>query len=222
MERSRKPIIRGARLGDAGSIAYLTYLSAQGHVRVSLYDVIFPGTPGPTRERLELLEELFAADTISFAHHSVYMVAEVGGRVASSLYACNGSVWSTGFHEALREIGWEDSDLEALDKRTEPLRRVRPSIPVDSWIVGNVVTLPEYRRRGLTDELLKRAIDKGRRQGYKSAQLTVFTGNTPAQEAYEKAGFKVTDTYTNSQFEEIFGCRGQHLMVRKLQRHDNV
>ena len=76
------PIIRNARSEDAATIAYLMYLAGRGHVRTSVLDLLFPGEPGATPERLEQVEGLVSAQTRSMFHYSFYRVAEVDGEAA--------------------------------------------------------------------------------------------------------------------------------------------
>ena len=84
------------------------------------------------------------------------------------------------------------------------------------WGVENVATLPEYRRRGLVDALMSRMLDEGRKRGCRCAQITILIGNDPAQRAYEKAGFKVSDERRNSDFETLLGSPGFRRLTRDL------
>jgi hypothetical protein len=63
----------------------------------------------------------------------------------------------------------------------------------DTWIVGTVGVLPEYRRRGLARAGLERAIELMRTHEARRTWLGVINGNTPAQQLYERLGFEVYD-----------------------------
>jgi ribosomal protein S18 acetylase RimI-like enzyme len=78
-------------------------------------------------------------------------------------------------------------------------------------IVESVATLPEYRRQGVVSRLFAEVLERGRRSGYKRAQISVLinnTNNTPARLAYEKSGFKLDSEKRNPSFEATFGTPG--------------
>ena len=83
-----------------------------------------------------------------------------------------------------------------------------------AWVVESVATLPEYRRRGLVDSLMSNILEMGRARGHRLAQLTILIGNTAAQRAYEKAGFKVDAEKRDRNFEAALGAPGFMRMVR--------
>src|SRR5665647_1082898 len=78
-------VIRPATAADAGPIAYAAYLAGRGHCQASTYDLMVPGRPGPTAERIYLIKRLIEAETVCWLHYSHYYVAEVDGRVAASV-----------------------------------------------------------------------------------------------------------------------------------------
>ena len=59
-------------------------------------------------------------------------------------------------------------------------------------------------------------MDRGRKQGYKKVELGMFIGNDPAQRAYEKVGFTLSDESRDPEFEDLFGSPGMVRMVREL------
>jgi ribosomal protein S18 acetylase RimI-like enzyme len=82
-------------------------------------------------------------------------------------------------------------------------------------VVESVATLPEYRRRGLTDSLMREILEIGRARGHRIAQLTILIGNVAAQSAYEKAGFTVRDEKRHPDFEAALCAAGFMRMVRE-------
>jgi hypothetical protein len=60
----------------------------------------------------------------------------------------------------------------------------------DTWLVGNVAVLPEYRRRGIARNLIIAGLDFIREQGGTLAVLDVIDGNLPAYKLYESLGFE--------------------------------
>ena len=64
--------------------------------------------------------------------------------------------------------------------------------------VGKVGTVPEHRRKGLADVLLRTALVHYRAEGYQRAALDVDSENpTGALGLYERAGFRTDRRWTN-------------------------
>ena len=80
----------------------------------------------------------------------------------------------------------------------------------------SVAALPAFRRRGLVKAMLHEALDKGVGRGYHLAQISVLIGNTPAQCAYEKVGFKVADEKRHPDFLAAVGEPGMRRLLREL------
>jgi ribosomal protein S18 acetylase RimI-like enzyme len=59
----------------------------------------------------------------------------------------------------------------------------------DSWMVGNVAVVPNFRRRGIARQLVVTALDTIRAQGGDLVVLDVIAGNFPAHKLYESLGF---------------------------------
>lgn len=60
----------------------------------------------------------------------------------------------------------------------------------DTWIIGNVGVIPEYRRRGIAKQLVSAILELIRERGGKRAILGVIAENLPAYSLYEKLGFE--------------------------------
>lgn len=56
-------------------------------------------------------------------------------------------------------------------------------------IIGNVMTLPNYRRRGLAKKLFRHAVSEGERYNLEKLTLDVHAKNTGAIKLYENEGF---------------------------------
>ncbi|MCG3174157.1 MAG: N-alpha-acetyltransferase RimI [Myxococcota bacterium] len=61
--------------------------------------------------------------------------------------------------------------------------------PEEAWLLELAVS-PEFRRKGLGRELLRRFISAARESGARQAILEVRTGSAPAISLYENAGFQ--------------------------------
>ena len=89
-------------------------------------------------------------------------------------------------------------------------------MPPGSWIIENVGTRADMRRRGLVHGLLERALETGRSRGHRRAQISCLIGNLPAQRAYEKVGFAVVEERADAEFERLLGAPGFSRMTRTL------
>ena len=63
------------------------------------------------------------------------------------------------------------------------------STVLDEGSIDNIAVLPEYRRRGVAEALLRAAIRRGRERALAFITLEVRAGNAPAIALYEKHGF---------------------------------
>ena len=63
---------------------------------------------------------------------------------------------------------------------------------------------------------MQATLDIGRSRGYRVGQISVMIGNTPAQRAYEKGGFKVADEKRHADFEKVVGEPGMRRMLRDV------
>ncbi|BDI28583.1 GCN5 family N-acetyltransferase [Capsulimonas corticalis] len=61
--------------------------------------------------------------------------------------------------------------------------------------VTDVYVQPAFRRRGLAGAALRFAEEKCREHGVRALELQVSDGNTPASDAYEKAGFTMSGRF---------------------------
>src|SRR5262249_37877795 len=113
-------------------------------------------------------------------------------------------------------FGWGERELAAAAGRLAPFLTCVVEPEPDVWAIEWVATRPEYRRRGLGRELLDAAMDAGRARGYRRSQILVLIGNTPAQCAYERAGYRIVDEKRHPDFARAVGCPGIARMTRTL------
>lgn len=208
--------IRRAHAKDAPFLAWVMLAAARSHLQRGSWDV---SLDLPEEETLAFLELLAVTGQTHLFHYSTFVVAEVDGRSAAALcgYAPRAAGMGVAFPaigDVSKKLGRSDADRKAGMKRVEPFFSCAPEEPDGAWIIENVATSPDFRRRGLIDILLRRILDEGRGQGFELAQIGVLVGNTPAQRAYEKAGFEVVDEKRTPEFEATFGCPG----IKRLQQ----
>ncbi|MBU1944420.1 MAG: GNAT family N-acetyltransferase [Actinobacteria bacterium] len=199
---------------DCEGLARLCYLAGQGQSTRSIYDLLFDGPRGMTDERTAAMAAVLGARHVCWLHHAHFLVAEVDGRVAAALSGLDREQNRTrDFVAALRETGWTDGDLAAMQGRIGPVTSVEPRHPDGAWRIENVATFQEYRGRGLVGALLEEIVALGVERGHRVADLGCFISNEPAIRAYERVGFRVTEEFTDRDFEEIFGCPGMCRMT---------
>jgi translation initiation factor 4G len=210
--------IRPATADDAPFIAWVQQEASRSHLPFGFWDLAFPG---PDEYRLRLVERIGCAEAKSFCHWSNFLVAEVDGEPAAGLSgyanpkAATGDLFIHAMAEALTAEGWNEARMGAMQERIAPFLTCIPTLPEEAWILEWVATRPAYRGKGLTRALLQAIVDVGRKRGHELFQIGVLIGNTPAQRAYEGAGFKVVDEVKHPSFEATFGVPG----LRRLLRH---
>lgn len=67
----------------------------------------------------------------------------------------------------------------------------------DAWLVANVATHPDYRRRGIGFALMQATLEMIRKRGGLEVILLVDDDNTSAIELYHRLGFTEVTTHTN-------------------------
>src|SRR3990172_2819261 len=203
------------RIVDAGRehaafVAWVMLTAHRSHLERGLWDFVVGGSEA---ERLRYLEALAVTEQAHWAHYSPFIIAEVEGRPASALCGYFEAEHGTpalveGMTEANRVVGRSEEEHAAGWQRAGSIVHVAPEHTPGVWIVENVATRPEHRRRGLVDRLLAEMLDRGRARGATIADIGVLIGNDPAQRAYEKAGFQVTGEKRHPDFEAVYNCPG--------------
>lgn len=212
-----EPTVRPATRDDAPFIAWVQQEASRSHLPFGFWDIAFPG---PDEYRLRLLERVCTAEARSFCHWSGFLVAEVDGEPAAALSAYDDAAAASGerFMQALAEAttaeGWDEARLQAMFERAAPFLTCVPEQPDDTWIVEWVATRPGHRGSGLARALLAAIVERGRQRGHARFQISVLIGNTPAQRAYEGAGFAVVDEKRHPTFAATFGSPGIRRLLR--------
>lgn len=210
-------LLRPAREADVPFLADVLCMAGRGHLPRGIWDLALPDAA----ERGAVLARIAGGDEPSWCHRSVFHVAEVDGVAGSALVAFEpGAVadptLARAVGAAFTRIGWTVERLSALAPTFDAYRTCFPDMPHGTWIVENVGTRPELRRRGLLARLLDHALDQGRRAGHRNAQISCLIGNEAAQRAYEKAGFRVVDERKDPAFEALLDAPGFSRMTAVL------
>ncbi len=196
-------------------IAWVQLTAFRSHLEKGLWD-FFCG--GAEEDTLRFLEAFATTEAQHWGRYQGFIIAEVDGTPAAALtgYFEAESSLQQGIQEAAKAIGWSEEDIFAGWSRAGTIGLVAPEHAPGAWIVENVATRPEFRRRGLTDRLLAEILEKGRTAGASVAEIGVLIGNDSAQRAYEKAEFVVVDEKRHPEFEAVYDCPGVRLLRRSL------
>jgi ribosomal protein S18 acetylase RimI-like enzyme len=209
---------RAARSDDVPLVAQVLCMAGRGHLERGPWDFVFPDDA--VRQRA--LERIAGGAERSFCHRSVFQVAELDGQAAAALCAfepgelgdSEGLNRAMGF--AFAELGTPPDHIARVAPMLGAYLRCFPDMPAGTWIVENVGTLPEARRKGLVAALLGRALEAGRRRGHRRAQISVLIGNDPARRAYENIGFRVVESLESPEFAALMGVPGFSRMALEL------
>ena len=210
--------IRPARPEDASFLGWAIFTAGRSHCQRGVWDIIFGM---PENECITFLEHLTVTEALHMFHYSNFIITEVNGRAVAALSGYDPDKLG------LAKIGLPTDEVRQKLELTESHRvdnqrgvaAIMYCYPEDTkgaWIIESVATLPEVRRQGMINTLLEEILEKGRRIGFNLAQVGVFIGNTPAQNAYEKCGFRVIDEKRHPDFEAETGSPGMKRLLLDL------
>jgi ribosomal protein S18 acetylase RimI-like enzyme len=211
--------IRPATAADAPFVAWVMLAASRSHLPLGAWDFY---VDGPEARVLAFLERMATQAEPSFCRWERFLVAEVDGMPAAGLSGYTtrdpgmldpGPALAAASQAAL---AWGDAQMRVGGERLAQFLTCVTEAPADAWAVEWVATRPEFRRRGLVHELLGAIVQRGRERGHRLSQISVLLGNTPAQCAYERAGYRVVDEKRHPEFERLMGCPGIARMTRDL------
>jgi ribosomal protein S18 acetylase RimI-like enzyme len=209
--------VRRATARDVAFVAKVLEMAGRGHLERGPWDLMFPEAP----ERTRALEHIAGGATPSWCHYSQFHVIDVDGRPAAALCAFEpGALGDTSLAAPLFEtfalLGWSEERMAGVGPLLAPYMACFPDMPAGTWIVEDVGTREDARRRGLVRALLDAALAEGVVRGCERAQISCLIGNDAAQRAYERAGFEVVEERRDPDFERLLGAPGFSRMVRAL------
>ncbi len=219
------PYIRRANSSDAEFLAWVTLTASRSYLPRGLWDVIIGADEAGC---LDYLRRLAVAEPRSLYHYESFLVAEVGGDRAAALcgfkpYEGGWAMAGEAMSNVQRDLGWTEEAGAASYERVAPIwTACTPPDAGADFIIENVATKPEYRRRGLVDVLLDVISRDAIRRGCKLAQVTTYLGNDAARSAYEKADFKILDEKYCPEMEKILGAPGFVRLMRDLTTYEAI
>ncbi len=208
--------IRTAGAEDAAFVAWLILTAGRANVQRGVWEVILNQ---PEEVCLRFLEQLAVTNTPHLFHHSCFLIAETQAGPAAGLGGYDPE--TTGYprmRESLPEVYAKMGMHSIAEMAGRPPRIIEciPPAVAGAWVIDSVATLPVFRRQGIVDNLLDRMLDVARKKGYRQAELAIYLGNTPAQRAYEKHGFRVLDEWPDPYFAQEIGAPGMARMICDL------
>ena len=210
--------IRPARPEDASFLGWVIFTAGRSHCPRGLWDVLLGMS---VEDAMAILEQLTLTEAQHTFRYDGFIIADVDGRPAAALSGYDPKV--SGLHlvgpavvEVYGKGAFEGRDRVDNPRGSAGVHECLPDEAEGAWVIESVATVPEFRRKGLIDALLEEILDMGRQRGFKLGQVAVFIGNTAAQRAYEKCGFRIVDDKRHPDFEAEIGCPGIARMHRTL------
>jgi translation initiation factor 4G len=199
-------------------VAWVVMTANRSHLPKGMWDLNLGGSE---EEVLRYLEVMADSEQVHWGHYSLFLVAEVDGVPAAGMCGFFENEYGAasvmaGAAEANQKTGRSPEEVAAGWERSKSIMGIVMPHEPGCWVVENVGTKPEYRRRGLVERLVHATLDRGRERGGTVADIGVLIGNEPAQRAYEKCGFEVVDEVRNAEFEAAYGSAGARMLRRRL------
>ena len=116
--------------------------------------------------------------------------------------------------EAVQTVGWSEEEIGGMQSRLGVAMTCYPESPEDRWVIEWVATAPEFRGRGIVQQLLLAILEKGREQGFQKAQVAYLLGNEPARRSYERVGFETVSERRDPDFEAALQARPSSVVLR--------
>ena len=211
-------VIRESQPEDVPFLAWVVLAASRSHVSCGAWDLAVPGSD---EERLHFLERLLTSERPHWCHARGFRVAEVDGRPGAALsgYAPEDPELGSpaeAISACARSLDWTDAQIrEAFERLAVFLGCLPPDEP-GAWIIEWVATSADQRRKGLVQQLLEAELAKGAERGHGVSQISILSGNTAAQRAYERAGYEYVDERRSAAFERAVGCPGLLRMLKPL------
>jgi ribosomal protein S18 acetylase RimI-like enzyme len=213
--------IRRADEADLDLLTWVMLAASRSHLDRGIWEYV--NSTGEVATRA-FLRRLATTDAVHVFHHSLFLVAELDGEPGGAMCAYDSS--TQGFEVALPEIAAATAAEGINAEDPEYVRRSGvllsgfvlddPGPPGSRWVIENVATKPEMRRRGLVDALLHQLLGHGRERGFEYAQISVFIENERARRAYIKAGFESLAERRTDEWQQEIGCPGTEMLLQPL------
>jgi translation initiation factor 4G len=213
--------IRRASERDLDLLTWVMLAASRSHLDRGIWEYVNATDEACT---LAFMRRLATTDTVHLSHYSLFLIAELDGEPGAAMCAYDSS--TQGFDVLLPEIAVANA-AEGIDAEDPDYARRAgvllsgfvvedPGPPGPRWVIENVATKPEMRRKGLVDALLHQLLGHGRERGFEHAQISVFIDNERARRAYVKAGFEPITEVRSEEWAHEIGCPGTEMLLQPL------
>lgn len=213
--------VRRADDKDLDLLTWVMLAASRSHLDRGIWEYMNDTDEAAT---LRFLRRLATTDSVHMFHQSLFLVAELDGEPGAAMCAYDSA--TQGFDVVLPEIATAvvaegiNADDPEISRRGGVLLggfvMDDPGPPGPRWVIENVATKPEMRRRGLVDALLHQFLGHGRERGFECAQISVFIDNERARRAYIKAGFEPVCERRSDDWQNEIGCPGTEMLLQPL------
>jgi translation initiation factor 4G len=213
--------IRRATEKDLDLLTWVMLAASRSHLDRGIWEYLNNADEAATRS---FLHRLATSDAVHLFHWSLFLVAELDGEPSAAMCAYDSA--SQGFDAALPEMaaatkaeGIDGGDPEYV-RRTGVLLsgfvEEDPGPAGPRWVIENVATKPDARRKGLVEGLIHQLLGHGRERGFEHAQISVLIENERARRAYLKAGFVPLTEQRSDEWPSELGCPGTEMLLQAL------
>jgi ribosomal protein S18 acetylase RimI-like enzyme len=213
--------VRRATEKDLDLVTWVMLAASRSHLERGIWEYMNATDEVAT---LSFIRRMATSEAVHMFHQSLFLIAELDGEPGAAMCGYDSS--TQGFDIALAEIATA-SVAEGIDaENAEHVRRggvlmsgfvmEDPGPPGPRWVIENVATRPDMRRKGLVDALLHQLLGHGRERGFEHAQISVFIENERARRAYVKAGFEPLVEQRSDDWDRELGCPGTEMLLQPL------
>jgi translation initiation factor 4G len=213
--------IRRATEADLDLVTWVMLAASRSHLDRGVWEYLNDHDEAQT---LGFLRGIATSGAVHLFHHSLFLVAEIDGEPAAAMCGYDSATqgldrFGPVMGEVSADVGVDLTDPEygrRLGVMLSGFVSDHDGPPGPRWVIENVATKPEYRRRGLVDALLHQLLGHGRERGFEYAQIGVYLDNERARRAYRKAGFEVVAEARSDDWQRELGCPGSELLLQPL------
>lgn len=173
-------MIRPATPGDAAAAIPLLFLAME-EIALKLTGLEDP------RQALPLFETLFSRPGNQYSYENAVLYEDENG-IGGLIIAYDGGKLHTLRQPVLDYIGEQHKHYFLPEDETGP----------GEYYLDSIAVSPASQGKGIGKQLIRAALEKGKREGLDFAGLLVHTDNINAQQVYERLGFGVVKTVTFS------------------------
>jgi len=210
---------RKCKVEDTAFLAKSILLAGRAHVGKGIWEIILDTSE---EECLRFLELVVATEIPHLFHCTCSYIAEKNGTIpVGSLGGYDPKkmgyqALQRALPEVYRKLHLPQQAFQGANERAAKILSCLPEEVGDAWVIDSVVTMPEYRGRGIAELLLHAVLDEGKKLGYLMAQVNMYIGNEPALGLYQKLGFTIIEETRDTFFEECIGSPGMLSLTKKL------